>query len=100
MAVDLSYESMIVQVIDGNYKEVSAALVEAYRDKSTASVPSVDEIEDELRSIHAKKISAGLFSKSRKEMAGEAVADAVEWLQEKLGIEKEKDTLRWRLGDV
>jgi hypothetical protein len=78
MAVDLSYESMIVQVIDGNYKEVSAALSKAYKDETTISVPSADEIEDELRSIHAKKISAGLFSKSRKEMAGEAVADTVE----------------------
>jgi hypothetical protein len=100
MTADLSYESMIVQVIDGNYKEVSAALVEAYKDKSTVPVPSSDEIEDELRSIHAKKISAGLFSKSRKEMSGEAVANTIDWLQEKLGIEKEKDTLRWRLGDV
>ena len=100
MAVNLSYESMIVQVIDGNYKEVSAALAEAYRDKSTVPVPSSDEIEDELRSIHAKKISAGLFNKSRKEMSGEAVANTIDWLQEKLGIEKEKDTLRWRLGDV
>ena len=100
MAVDLSYESLVVQVIGGNYKEASAALVDAYKDKSTVSVPSANEIEDELRSTHAKKISAGLFSRSRKEMAGEAVADTVEWLQRKLGIEREKDTLKWRLGDV
>jgi hypothetical protein len=33
-------------------------------------------------------------------MAGEAVAETVEWLQRKLGIEREKDTLKWRLGDV
>ena len=100
MAIDLSYESLVVQVIGGNYKEASTALVEAYKDKTTLSVPLVNEIEDEFRSIHAKKISAGLFSKSRKEMAGEAVADTVEWLQRKLGIEREKDTLNWRLGDV
>ncbi|MEE8582657.1 MAG: hypothetical protein V3S61_02140 [Dehalococcoidales bacterium] len=100
MAVDLSYESLVVQVIGGNYKEASTALVEAYKDKTTVSVPLVNEIEDELRSIHAKRISVGLFSKSRKEMAGEAVADTVEWLQRKLGIEREKDTLNWRLGDV
>jgi hypothetical protein len=100
MAVDISYESMIVQVIGGNYKEVSTALVQAYEGKSTVSIPSAGEIEDELRTIHAKKISAGLFSKSRKEMAGEAVADTVEWLQGKLGIEREKDTLKWRLGEV
>ena len=100
MAVDISYESLVVQVIDGNYKEVSAALVDAYKDKTTVSVPSGSEIEDELRLTHAKKISAGLFSRSRKEMAGEAVAETVEWLQRKLGIEREKDTLNWRLGDV
>jgi len=100
MAVDLSYESLVVQVIDGNYKEVSAALVEAHKDKATVSVPSANEIEDKLRSIHARKISEGLFSRTRKEMAGEAVADTVEWLQRKLGIEREKDTLSWRLGDV
>jgi hypothetical protein len=100
MAVDLSYESLVVQVIGGNYKEASTALVEAYKDKTTVSVPPANEIEDELRSTHAKKISAGLFSRSRKEMAGEAVADTVEWLQKKLGIEREKDTLKWRLGDV
>jgi len=100
MAIDLSYESLVVQVIGGNYKEASTALVEAYKDKTTVSVPLVKEIEDEFRSIHAKRISVGLFSKSRKEMAGEAVADTVEWLQRKLGIEREKDTLHWRLGDV
>ena len=100
MAVDLSYESMIVQVIDGNYKEVSEALNKAYEGKSTVVVPPASDIEVELKSMHAKKISAGLFSRSRKEMSGEAVADTIDWLQEKLGIEKEKDTLRWRLGDV
>ena len=100
MAVDLSYESLVAQVIDGNYKEASATLVEAYKGKSTVPAPSANEIEDELRSMHAKKISAGLFSRSRKEMAGEAVADTVEWLQKKLGIGREKDTLKWRLGDV
>ena len=100
MAVDVSYESLVVQVIDGNYREASSALAEAYKDKTTVSLPSVNEIEDKLRSIHAKKISEGLFSRSRKEMAGEAVADTVEWLQKKLGIEREKDTLNWRLGDV
>ncbi len=100
MAVDVSYESLVVQVIDGNYREASTALAEAYKDKTTVSLPSANEIEDELRSTHAKKISAGLFSRSRKEMAGEAVADTVEWLQRKLGIEREKDTLSWRLGDV
>lgn len=100
MAVDISYEGLVAQVIDGNYKEVSAALVEAYKDKTTVSMPSASEIEDELRSAHAKKISVGLFSRTRKEMAGEAVAETVEWLQRKLGIEREKDTLKWRLGDV
>jgi hypothetical protein len=100
MAVDISYESLVAQVIDGNYKEVSAALVEAYKGKTTVSMPSGSEIEDELRSTHARKISAGLFSRTRKEMAGEAVAETVDWLQTKLGIEREKDTLKWRLGDV
>jgi len=90
MAVDISYESLVAQVIDGNYKEVSATLAQAYKDKTTVSMPSGSEIEDELRSIHAKKISA----------AGEAVAETVEWLQKKLGIEREKDTLKWRLGEV
>ena len=100
MAVDISYESLVAQVIDGNYKEVSATLAQAYKDKTTVSMPSGSEIEDEHRSIHARKISAGLFSRTRKEMAGEAVAETVEWLQKKLGIEREKDTLKWRLGEV
>jgi len=101
--MNTNFESMVYQVIEGKYDVVAQTLYEDLVAKSGKVPPKkkdsyIADIEKKLRELHQGKLSSGLFSTSQKAMAIDACAETVSWLKDELGLEKEVDTLAWRLG--
>ena len=97
--MEATFEGIIHWTNDKNYHDVATVIYEAYKDKLTGARESwLDKIENKLKSIHEGKLSTGLYSKTRKEIGGEACAETIEWLEKELGIEKEVETIGRHLG--
>lgn len=101
--MDVGFEAVANKVTEKKYAEAAAAIYEDLVVPSGKAAAEqrdslVDEIKARLESLHREQLAAGLFSDSQKAMAVEASAQAIIWLRDKLGLDKETDTLAWRLG--
>jgi len=101
--MDANFETMVHQVIEKDYAAVAQTLYEDLVAESGKVPPEkkdsyIADIEEKLKELHQEKLSSGLFSSSQKAMAVDACAETVSWLKDELGLEKEVDTLAWRLG--
>ena len=99
----VGFEAMALMVKNRKYAEAAEAMFDdlvapSGKVKPGGKAALVAEIKARLEDEHKKQLKAGLYSASQKEMAVEASGQTVTWLREKLGIEKETNTLAWRLG--
>ena len=99
----VGFEAIALMVKDKKYGEAAGAMFDdlvtpSGKVKPAGKAALVAEIKARLEEEHDKQLKAGLYSASQKAMAVEASGQTVIWLRDKLGIEKETDTLAWRLG--
>lgn len=102
--MDMTFDGLVDQILDDELGKAAAIIYDGVFTEGGAKTGSenmkswLTKIEAKLDELYQEKRAAGLFHISRRDIAGQASVATIEWLQNELGIEPEKDTLRMRLG--